>query len=154
MKLVLDTTAVLSGLDFQGEVYVTSSVLREARTLGMDQRTESLMETKARVLEPREEDLERVVRAARETGDEANLSRTDREVLALALQLGAVVVSDDYSIQNVASHLGLEYRPAALPGIREKRGWTFRCKGCGRFWDRRVDICPVCGSQVRRYRKG
>lgn len=153
MKLVLDTSAILSGLSFEGAIYVTSSVLREARNLGMDPRMESLVESKARILEPRERDLKRVVDAARKTGDEANLSRTDLEVLALALQLGAAVVSDDYSIQNVATKLGLRYRPATLPGIRERRDWTFRCRGCGRFFDGKTDVCPVCGSRVRRYRR-
>lgn len=152
MKLVLDTSAILSGMDFAGDVYVPSSVVRESGAQGLDPRTESFLEAKTRVLEPRGEDLEDVRKASRETGDDAYLSPTDVDVLALALQLEATVVTDDYSIQNVASRLGLKYRTAILPGIRENVGWSFRCTGCGRYWRGAKDHCPVCGSTVRRYR--
>ncbi|MFQ6012377.1 MAG: NOB1 family endonuclease [Thermoplasmata archaeon] len=152
MKLVLDTSAILSGMDFAGEVYVPSSVLREARKGGLDPRLEAVLETKSRIFEPRDVDLRRVSRVSQETGDDASLSRTDQEVLALALQLGAAVVTDDYAIQNVADRLGLRYRPALLPGIRRQEGWSFRCRGCGRHWPRALDACPVCGAEIRRFR--
>ncbi|MDX1535127.1 MAG: nucleotide-binding protein, partial [Thermoplasmata archaeon] len=118
MKLVLDTSAILSGMDFAGDVYVPSSVLREARTAGLDPRLEAVLETKSRVFEPRKRDLVRVSEASLETGDAASLSPTDREVLALALQLEAAVVTDDYAMKNVADRLGVPYQPALLPGIR------------------------------------
>ncbi len=153
MKLVLDTSALLSGMDFEGDVCVPTSVVAESRKKGLDPRTEFLLENKAQVLEPRKEDLERVDRASRKTGDEARLSDQDRDVLALALQLGATIVTDDYSIQNVAKRLGVEYRPALLPGIAKEVTWTFRCRGCGRYWQRETEECPVCGSPVRRYRR-
>lgn len=154
MKLVLDTSAILSGMDFPGEVYVPSSVVREADVKGMDPRIASFFDAKARVWEPREEDLAAVLQASQETGDEVKLSPTDRDVLALAVQLRAVVVTDDYTIQNVATKLGLEYRPAVLPGIRTPIGWSFRCAGCGRYWPEPADECPVCGARVRRVRGG
>ncbi len=152
MKLVLDTSAILSGMDFEGEVYVPSSVIKESGAKGLDPRTESFLEAKARVLEPRSEDLKEVREASMETGDEVRLSPTDVDVLALAVQLGATVVTDDYSMQNVATRLGLEFRAAVLPGIRENVGWSFRCTGCGRYWRTEREDCPVCGSRVRRYR--
>lgn len=148
----MDTSAILSGMDFAGEVYVPSSVVRESSAKGLDPRTESFLEAKARVLEPRYGDLEDVRRAAKQTGDDAHLSPTDVDVLALALQLEATIVTDDYSIQNVAGRLGLKYRAAVLPGIRENVGWSFRCAGCSRYWPTERDQCPVCGSKVRRYR--
>ncbi|MFQ5986068.1 MAG: NOB1 family endonuclease [Thermoplasmata archaeon] len=153
MRLVLDTSAILSGMDFAGEVYIPSSVMREARNQGgLDPRVEAVLETKSRIFEPRDTDLQRVSKASRETGDDASLSRTDQEVLALALQLDAAVVTDDYAIQNVADRLGLPYRPALLPGIRRREGWSFRCRGCGRYWSETHEACPVCGAEVRRYR--
>ncbi len=151
MKLVLDTSALLSGMDFAGDVYLPTSVMREARKRGLNTRMESFIEARARVLEPEGEELGRVRKASRETGDEGSLSQTDKDVLALALQLDAVIVTDDYSIQNVASRLGIAYHSAVLPGIRKELGWDFRCTGCGRHWHEKVDPCPVCGSRVRRY---
>ncbi len=49
MKLVLDTSAILSGMDFAGEVYGPSGVLQEARKSGLDPRLEAVLETKSRV---------------------------------------------------------------------------------------------------------
>ena len=152
MKLVLDTSAILSGMDFAGDVYLPSSVLREARKGGLDPRLEAVLETKSRVFEPRDRDLRQVSQASRETGDDASLSQTDQEVLALALQLEAAVVTDDYAIQNVAVRLGLRYQPALLPGIRKQESWSFRCRGCGRYWPQTQEACPVCGAEVRRSR--
>ena len=152
MKLVLDTSAILSGMDFAGDVYLPSSVLREARKGGLDPRLEAVLETKSRVFEPRDRDLRQVSEASRETGDDASLSQTDQEVLALALQLEAAVVTDDYAIQNVADRLGLRYHPALLPGIRKRKSWSFRCRGCGRYWPQTLEACPVCGAEVRRSR--
>ncbi|MEE9268538.1 MAG: hypothetical protein V3U70_03945 [Thermoplasmata archaeon] len=152
MKLVLDTSAILSGMDFAGEVYVPSAVLQEARKGGLDPRLEAMLETKSRVFEPRNRDLRVVSQASLETGDNASLSQTDQEVLALALQLEAAIVTDDYAIQNVAARLGLRYQPALLPGIRKRVDWSFRCRGCGRYWPQASKACPVCGAEVRRYR--
>lgn len=152
-RFVLDTTALLAGLDFEGEVYVPARVLEEARRKGVDPRTELLLEAKARVLDPGEGERERVRRAARETGDGTALSPVDVDVLALALQLEAAILTDDYAIQNVASHLRLPYRPAVLPGIRRALRWTHRCRGCGRYWVQDREVCPVCGSEVRRVRR-
>lgn len=153
-RVVLDTTALLTGRDFEGELCVTGSVLAEARRRGLDPRTESLLEAKGRVLEPRTEERARVEAAARETGDLASLSPVDRDVLALALQLDAPVLTDDYAMQNVAAHLGLPYETGVLPGIQRTVGWRFRCRGCGRFWGQPREVCPVCGSEVRRVRGG
>ncbi|HEX69286.1 MAG TPA: hypothetical protein ENG10_03210, partial [Candidatus Bathyarchaeota archaeon] len=53
---------------------------------------------------------------SKRTGDFKYLSQADIEVLALALQLknsgeNPTVVTDDYSMQNVANKLGIEFSP-------------------------------------------
>ena len=39
------------------------------------------------------------------------ISDTDRDLLALARELGAVLYTDDFAIQNVASVLGVQTHP-------------------------------------------
>ena len=78
---------------------------------------------------------------------------SDIELLALSLELGAVIVSDDYSIQNLASRMGIAFEPFGKAPIREEFKWTYRCKGCGKFYDEPQPDCPVCGSEVVQKRK-
>jgi UPF0271 protein len=86
--------------------------------------------------------------AASVTGDASVLSRADREVLALALDTGAEVVSDDFAVQNVAHHLGIPVVPLQQRKAKKRR-WKFRCTGCGRLAEGPGE-CPVCGSGLKR----
>jgi len=103
-----------------------------------------------RVHVPADETVARVRRAAAETGDDGALSRTDRRLVAAALELGAVLVTDDYAVQNVAAQMDVETEVIARDGIDERRDWRFQCRGCGREFDENKDRCPVCGSDLTR----
>jgi UPF0271 protein len=94
--------------------------------------------------------IERVRRAAGASGDRETLSATDVQLLAAALELGGVLVTDDYAIQNVAEKLDLGVEAIAREGIDEVRDWQFQCQGCGREFDESHDRCPVCGSDLAR----
>ena len=99
---------------------------------------------------PDEETVERIERAARETGDLAELSRTDIRLLAAAFELDGQLVTDDYAMQNVAEKLNVSIELIAREGIEEQRTWTFQCQGCGREFDEKHDRCPICGSELSR----
>jgi UPF0271 protein len=73
-------------------------------------------------------------------------------VLALAVELKAVLMTDDYSIQNLARAMGIEYRAVGMKGIKELVQWKYRCTGCRREWDVNHPDCPVCGSALRSSR--
>jgi UPF0271 protein len=103
-----------------------------------------------RVHVPADEAVVRVRRAAGDTGDDGVLSRTDRRLLAAALELDAVLVTDDYAVQNVAEKLDLETEVIARDGIAERRDWRFQCQGCGREFDDDEGRCPICGSELTR----
>ena len=94
--------------------------------------------------------IDRVERAARESGDFGELSETDARLLAAALELDATVVTDDYAIQNVAEGLGVPVESIARDGITERRDWIFQCQGCGREFDDDRDRCPICGADLTR----
>jgi rRNA maturation endonuclease Nob1 len=99
---------------------------------------------------PDPETVARIERAARETGDEATLSRTDVRLLATAFELDATLVTDDYAMQNVADRLDVAVEVIAREGIDERRDWRFQCQGCGREFDDSRDRCPICGSELTR----
>ncbi|WP_299265466.1 NOB1 family endonuclease [Halorientalis sp.] len=99
---------------------------------------------------PEEETVERIERAARETGDFDELSRTDIRLVAAAFELDGRLVTDDYAMQNVSEKLDVGVEVIAREGISEQRDWRFQCSGCGREFDDDHDRCPVCGSDLSR----
>jgi len=99
---------------------------------------------------PEPETVERVERAADETGDLAELSRTDVRLIAAAFELDGRLVTDDYAMQNVAEKLSVTVEVIAQEGIDEQRDWRFQCQGCGREFDENHDRCPICGSDLSR----
>jgi len=99
---------------------------------------------------PSDDTVEKVQRAARETGDFEELSETDVRLIAAAFELDADLVTDDYAMQNVADRLGVEVEVIAHEGITEQREWSFQCQGCGREFDDDRDRCPICGSPLSR----
>lgn len=113
---------------------------------------------KLRVAEASKESIEEARRAARKTGDIYKLSETDIKLIAKALDevkkgRRAVLVTDDYSIQNVALQLGIEIESVVQPGISKAFKWMKVCRGCGRIIEK--DVCPICGSEavIRRVKK-
>ena len=152
MRRVLDASALLSGASFDGELYTTPEAVREVRRHGSTPQLDAVLATKVRVLTPAAGSLEAVDAVARETGDVARLSPTDRGLLALAREIGGTVLTDDYSIQNVAARLGVPYERVLERGIVEVVRWRYRCTGCGRFFDEPIKECPVCGSRVKTTR--
>ncbi|QGN07376.1 NOB1 family endonuclease [Halorhabdus sp. CBA1104] len=99
---------------------------------------------------PDEETVEQIQRAADETGDLEELSRTDTRLVAAAFELDGQLVTDDYAMQNVAEKLEIGVEVIARDGIEEQREWHFQCQGCGREFDEQHERCPICGSPLSR----
>jgi UPF0271 protein len=99
---------------------------------------------------PEDNTVERIERAAGETGDLDELSETDIRLVATAFELDGRLVTDDYAMQNVAEKLEVAVEVIARDGITEQREWLFQCAGCGREFDENHDRCPVCGSELSR----
>jgi UPF0271 protein len=151
VKFVLDTSALFSmqGLP-PGEAHATPGVIAELRKYE-DPRLR-FWDDLLKVSSPTEAALRKVREAAARTGDDARLSPTDLEVLALTVDLGATLLTDDYSIQNLARVMGLKYRGVGMKEIKETLTWKYRCVGCRKEWDKNYPDCPVCGSALRSVR--
>ncbi len=99
---------------------------------------------------PNGDTVEKVRRAAKESGDLDVLSDTDIRLVATSFELDGVLVTDDYAMQNVAERLGVTVEAIARDGIEEAREWIHQCQGCGREFDEPQDRCVICGSDVTR----
>ncbi len=94
----------------------------------------------------KEEFIEKVVISAKNTGDIDRLSDADIKLIAKALEVNGILVTDDYSIQNVARKLGIKYENVMQKGIEKEFKWIRVCRGCRKITDRK--ICEVCGSET------
>lgn len=156
--IVLDTVALILGFTYvEDALAVTSSkVLEEARDRKARYRALAAQEgTSVKIMKPEPVYLEEIRKKAQELG-EINLSETDISILALALQLSKLgwdtcILTSDYSIQNLASRLGLRVQPILHQGIRKVISWEVYCEVCewieeGRFGE----SCPRCGHKLKR----
>jgi UPF0271 protein len=104
-----------------------------------------------RVEKASEKNVKKVLSVAKKTGDIHKLSDTDIKLIAKALDEiekgeDVVLVTDDYSIQNIAMALGLKIENIVQPVISKLFKWVKVCRGCGRKVE--GDVCPICGSEV------
>lgn len=155
--LVLDSSAIMAGKPVSAEMvlYAPPSVINEFNNGGRSRRNlDYLLEAGLRVIDPKPQTVVEVEEVATSTGDYHRLSRTDLEVLALAKDVGGVIVTDDYSIQNVAATIKLAFEPAGHEtGITEILKWEYRCRGCGKKYpDGAKEDCDVCGSEIKAVR--
>jgi len=148
MKAVLDASVFFSDIPIEGELFTTPSVCDELVDIRAKGNFEKLCTAGLTVVSPAREGLMAVDRAAEKSRDSGVISGTDRDLLALAKELGAVLYTDDFAIQNVAGVLGVETHPILQRKARPVR-WKYRCTGCGRYYSHDGD-CPVCGAAIKR----
>jgi len=149
--VILDTNCILAGFQFDNtkKYYSVPEAFEEIKRGEMGRTLAGMLERGVfEVRSPSSAAMEAVSTAALGTGDWERMSRADRALVALAKELEGVLVSDDYSMQNVARVLGIEFRSFGKPGIRETITWGYRCRGCGRWYESQHKDCPICGSEV------
>ena len=112
---------------------------------------------KLKIRTPSASFLDRIKEASKTVGDVLFLSDVDMQVLALALELkstghDSLIVTDDYSVQNVANQIGLKFAPLMTFGIRFRLHWILYCPACHRKYpsDCKLKFCEVCGTQLKR----
>lgn len=156
---ILDTSAVLSGksIDLDNAKMVsTPGVSKELKPGGRGYRAfQFLIEKGLAIHIPSKESTSRINVTSWGTGDKDRLSDADKEILALALDVNkdkekeAIILTDDYSIQNVAHVLNIKFETFAQTGIKKEFKWTYQCSGCGKKFKEHIKICPICGSRTK-----
>ena len=146
---VLDTSAFIHEYHTDDET-VSIPLVKEELEGGNEYRFDAMEGAGMELHLPADETVDRVRRAATETGDADEISDTDTRLLATAFELDATLVTDDYAMQNVAEKLDVDAQVIAREGIEEEREWTFQCAGCGREFDEDRERCPICGSDLSR----
>lgn len=160
--IVLDTSAFIAGFDplsVSERQYSVPSVRNELASNSMPlMRFNAAVENrKLRVESPKSFFLNKAKQASKKIGDVLYLSKADFDVLAMALQLKSqghfpVIVTDDYSIQNVADQIGVDFTSLITYGIRFRFNWILYCSACYKKYpsDYKLKVCRVCGSKLKR----
>jgi len=140
---ILDASAIILRKAVFEEMVTIPEVIQEIK----DPNSRLYMEVvDIRVEEAKDDFVEKVRKVAEVTGDIERLSETDIKLIAKALEKDGILVTDDYSIQNVARKLGIRYENVIQKGIEKEFKWIRVCKGCGRKTERK--ICEICGSET------
>ena len=156
---LLDTSAILSGkpinLNDVG-LFTTPSISDELTPGGLDYKNfQYLREKGLTIRAASKESIKKINNISEETGDIGRLSKADIELLALSLDLckmdykDVVILTDDYSIQNVANVLNIRFEGISQSGITKRFKWTCRCRGCGKKFKENIKICPICGTKTK-----
>jgi endoribonuclease Nob1 len=148
MNTVLDASFFFGDFPAEGDTFTAPSVIEELKDIRAKGNFEKWCARGLRVQSPTEESKKRVISAAGTTKDITVISGTDRDLLALALDLGAALYTDDFAIQNVALVLRVNTVPILQRKARRVH-WKYRCSGCGRYADHDGE-CPVCGAAIKR----
>jgi UPF0271 protein len=154
----IDSSAILSGKPFYDRLeHMISSPKIEAEFSpgGKDYQVfQYLKEKGLQIRAPTLQSINRIRTIAHIHGEIDRLSDADKELLALAFEIKEqqekepILVSDDYSMQNVASLLSISFQSVSQQGITKKFKWERRCRGCGRHVEPQMTCCPICGSSV------
>ena len=149
---VLDATAFYAGTPLRSEdsYYVTASIYDEIRHIKKSHiALEILLNSKRLIIQdPDDKHVTKVRNAAKKTGDINSLSDEDVSSIALALELGSDLISDDFAVSNVAKHLGVVIIPIMTKGIKTVGRWIHYCSACG--ISSKESICPNCGNKLRK----
>jgi UPF0271 protein len=161
---ILDATALISGLDpnvIDRTLWTVAEVIDEIKDSQSKFRIEMAIENKMiKIGQPSATTITKIQTTAEKSGDIVVLSDTDIKVLSLALELKeagheVVILTDDYSIQNVASRLKIESKAYTTAGIRYEIKWELYCPSCFhsiemRNTKRKQVFCEICGSKMKR----
>lgn len=160
--LILDTTAFIAGFtafNLHDEFYSVPDVQKELTRSSMAKvrLNTAIRAGKLKLREPTLHAMKKAEEASKEIGDLLSLSKVDMKILALAIQLreegyAPTIITDDYSIQNVAKKLAVNYESVATHGIKFHLKWLLYCPACHREYpsDYKFEICETCGTKLKR----
>ncbi len=153
--LILDTSAFFLSIPLEGKLYTVPRVESELKDLRGKARFSVLLDEGMEIKPPLQKSLKSAKEAAEKCGDLRVLSDTDKDLIALALEVKGILVSDDFAIQNTALALGIPVQ-SIIQREAGPRIWQFRCTGCGKYFDQiptKAGDCPICGSALKRKTK-
>jgi len=159
--IILDSSAIINGYNPASTTgnrhIITEKAVEEIIGERARNRLQMAVELKkTEITKPKEEEIKKIKEEALKTGDLKYLSKADIETLAAALEVKEngdkpIIMTDDFTIQNLAEYLGIRYTSIATMGIKRRIEWKTYCQACGRtFKNPKLKRCPICGTPLKR----
>jgi UPF0271 protein len=155
-RYALDAGAFYTGLIFLSSAgisyYTTHAIFEEVKHIKRSHGAiEALLESNAlQIVNSDTNNIEKVISVATRTGDIVKLSHADISIIALALQMKIVLITNDNAVENVASALKIPVKSTLGKGIKETRKWIAFCAACGRAFGPSAKECRLCGNMLKR----
>ena len=150
---ILDATSFYAGIPFssQEQSFTTPLVLEEIKHIKKSHDAVQVLIDldRLKIIEPEQENTNFVLEKAKNTGDLPDLSKEDVSVLALCVQLKGELITDDYTVSNVAKHLNLKVIPIMTRGISKVLDSKYICPACNKIF-KKISNCPICGSRLKK----
>ena len=150
---VLDATSFYAGIPFasQEQSFTTPLVLEEIKHIKKSHdAVQTLIDLgRLQIIEPEQKNIDFILEKAKNTGDLLNLSNEDVSVLALCIQLDGDLVTDDYTVSNVAKHMNLKVIPIMTKGISKILDSIYFCPACSKTFEK-ISECLICGSKLKK----
>ena len=140
-ELVLDANTLMRGRGNlpRGEYITTPEVAEELRS----ESSQNIYENRdIDVVSASEEEMGKVREQSREISSPT--SGPDESIVALALERGGKVVSDDKAVQNLCLWLDVGFQSFMQDEVDEKMQWEVKCVDCGSKVS--GSKCSTCGS--------
>ncbi len=142
-KFVIDTSYLLRmKKHLNGEIYLPPEVLEEIKSTPAKLKLSSIDYS---IKKPSIQYVKKIKETSTKLG--AILSKADIAALALALELNAVLLTNDFTMQNIAKFLGIKY--TGNKTIKKIIRWVFICPICGKEYHSPGE-CERCGVKLER----
>jgi endoribonuclease Nob1 len=158
----LDTSAFLAGFDpfSSGQEQITAPKVEDeirANSMAWLRFQTAIESGRVKIVAPTDQYSNQAKSCASKVGDSYLLSETDMQLLSLALEYKAKgytpqIITDDYSIQNVATQMGIGFTALATFGIKRLLEWMRYCPACHKEYpaNSKFSECQVCGTELKR----
>ncbi|MCL2687415.1 MAG: ribonuclease VapC [Methanobrevibacter sp.] len=158
---ILDASAFIGGFEVKNSLnFTVSEITEEIKDLKSKMIfNQAIDDNKLFIKEGTEASINKLESIISNSGDTLRLSLPDKKLLALAIDFkdngkNILLVTDDYSIQNVLKILNISYMSVLTEGIKGIYNWKKVCQGCRKEYpdDYKEEDCEVCGSKIFKKR--
>lgn len=148
----MDANAFYVGVPFRSEdkYYTTSLVFNEIKHI---QKNYDILQTLLKIgrviiIDAQQSYELQVIKMAKKTGNMQTLSKEDISIIALCLNLKGELITDDFTILNVAKNFGISTRSIMTSGIKNIKNFSYYCPGCNSLSIH--NICNICGTKIKK----